>query len=219
MKVWVMSKLYLWQIKKRHRLILLHFHFVQCVSDFFYILFLFSSDESQPSSESGMVDPGYQPSPYRRASEPTVQQHKNTQNSQRRESSESNQLSSGTLQHFSNSYKNSSRRYSASDESEDSTMYQMPKSISPQDLSDTSPRQLSLNGHDERDVDMPYVIGQFKLENNLYRKPFFLNRASTFCLNSRESSPNKSNIKRTVSASPKHSLRSRSSVIYEEIAL
>ena len=101
-------------------------------------------------------------------------------------------------------------------------MYQVPNSISPRELSDTSPQQLSQDVDDERDVDMPYVIGQFKLENKLYRKPFFLNRASTFnVLNSQKKLPKKSNLKRAVSCSPKHSLKSYSphSVIYEEIAL
>ena len=134
-----------------------------------------------------------------------------TQKNQRQKSSESTQLSSDPLQYLSSNYEKSRRRYSASDESEDSTVYQMPNNL--------SPRQMSQDVDDERDVDMPYVIGQFKLENKLCRKPFFLNRASTFSVKSQEKLPRKSNLKRAVSASPKHSLKSRSSVIYEEIAL
>lgn len=183
-----------------------------------YISFL--SEEPQLGFENGTAEPAYHPSPYRRASEPTVQQTvSHTQKNQRQKSSESTQLSSDALQRLSSNYEKSRRRYSASDESEDSTLYQMPNNLSPQDLSDVSPRQLSQDVDDERDVDMPYVIGQFKLENKLCRKPFFLNRASTFSVKSQEKLPRKSNLKRAVSASPKHSLKSRSSVIYEEIAL
>lgn len=89
----------------------------------------------------------------------------------------------------------------------------------PHNWTDTSPRELSQDVDDERDVDMPYVIGQFKLENKLYSKPFFLSRASTFSEESREKLPRKSNLKRAVSTVGKQSLRSHSSVIYEEIGL
>jgi len=106
-------------------------------------------------------------------------------------------------------------------------VYHMQKDFTPEGLSESSPRQLSQDMDDERDVDMPYVIGQFNLENKLYRKPFFLNRASTFCAENHGSLlklPKKSNLKRAISYSPKSSLKSRSSnnprsVIYEEIAL
>lgn len=147
---------------------------------------------------------------------------------QRQRSLESDQLPNDILRRLSRDYETESRRrYSASDESEDSTVYHMQKDFSLEGLSESSPRQLSQDVHDERDVDMPYVIGQFNLENKLYRKPFFLNRASTFCAENHNSLlkvPKKSNLKRTISYSPKSSLKSCLSnnphhVIYEEIAL
>ena len=147
---------------------------------------------------------------------------------QRQRSLESDQLPNDILRRLSRDYETESRRrYSASDESEDSTVYHMQKDFSLEGLSESSPRQLSQDVHDERDVDMPYVIGQFNLENKLYHKPFFLNRASTFCAenyNTLLEVPKKSNLKRTISYSPKSSLKSRLSnnphyVIYEEIAL
>ena len=142
------------------------------------------------------------------------------QKQQRKISSESDQLPNDVLCRLSRDYDSNRRRYSASDESEGSTMYQMSNELARHELSDTSPRQLSQDMEEERDVDMPYVIGQFKLENKLYRKPFFLSRASTFSEKSRENLPKKSNLKRAVTLSPKRSLKSHSShsVIYEEIA-
>jgi len=142
------------------------------------------------------------------------------QKEQRKISSESDQLPNDVLRRLSIDYDSNRRRYSASDESEGSTMYQMSNDLPQHELSDTSPRKLSQDMDEERDVDMPYVIGQFKLENKLYSKPFFLSRASTFSEKSRENLPKKSNLKRAVTLSPKPSLKSHSShaVIYEEIA-
>ena len=157
------------------------------------------------------------PSPYRRTSERSLQQEINNNLGQR--NSKTIYQSDQVLQHYPDSYENNSRRYSASDESESSSLYQVQNSISPQNLSDTSPTQLSQDVEDERDVDMPYVIGQFKLENKLYRKPFFLSKASTFSEQSQEKLARKSNLKRVVSTSTQHSFRSPSSVIYEEIGL
>ena len=146
----------------------------------------------------------------------------------RQRSLESDQLPNDVLRRLSGDYETESRRrYSASDESEDSTVYHMQKDFASDGLSESSPRQLSQDVDDERDVDMPYVIGQFNLENKLYCKPFFLNRASTFCSENRGSLlklPKKSNLKRATSYSPKSSLKSNlscnpRSVIYEKIAL
>lgn len=135
------------------------------------------------------------------------------QKQQRKISSESDQLPNynDVMHRLSRDYDSNMRRYSASDESEGSTMYQMSNDLARHELSDTSPRQLSQDMDEERDVDMPYVIGQFKLENKLYRKPFFLSRASTFSEKSRENLPKKSNLKRAVTLSPKCSLKSHSS--------
>ena len=143
---------------------------------------------------------------------------------QRQRSLESNQLPDDILQRTSRDSGTERRRYSASDESEDSTTYQMQqKDFLADRPSNPSSWQLS-HVDDERDVDMPYVIGQFKLENKLYRKPFFLNRASTFCAKNCENSfkmAKKSNLKRALSSSslPNCSLSNPCSVIYEEIAL
>lgn len=186
-------------------------------------------DEPQLRVQNGPAEQVYRQSPYRMVREPSEEQSissRDQQGHQRQRSLESNQLPNDILQHLSRDYESERRRYSASDESEDSAMYQMQKDFPPERLSDSSPRQLSQDVDDERDVDMPYVIGQFKLENKLYHKPFFLNRASTFCAKTRKSSfkaPKKSNLKRAFSSSPKSS-QSRSSsnprsVIYEEIAL
>lgn len=176
------------------------------------------------------MDQVYKQSPYVRSREQSEEQSvpRAEKGLQRQSSLESDQLPNDVLRRLSRDYENERRRrYSASDESEDSTPYQMQKDVAPETLSDVSPRQLSQDAGDERDVDMPYVIGQFKLENKLYRKPFFLNRASTFCAKNWESSlevPKKSNLKRAFSSSPKSSMKNCSfrnprSVIYEEIVL
>ena len=184
------------------------------------------SDEPEPRVENGFVEPAaYQRSPYRRSgSEPSVQpmiSHPQASQSRRQSSFENKRVPSDVLQSLSTDYQsNATRRYSASSESDSSSMYQTSNGPSPRKLSDTSPRQLSQDVDEERDVDVPYVIGQFKLENKLYRKPFFLDRASTFSVNSKGRLPKKSNLKRAVSTS-RHSLKSHSShsVIYEEIPL
>lgn len=176
------------------------------------------SDEPEPRVENGFVEPAaYQRSPYRRSgSEPSVQpltSHPRASQSRRQSSFENKRVPSDVLQSLSTDYQsNARRRYSASSESDSSSVYQTSNG--------PSPRQLSQDVDEERDVDMPYVIGQFKLENKLYRKPFFLDRASTFSVNSRGKLPKKSNLKRAVSSS-RHSLKSHSShsVIYEEIPL
>ena len=180
-------------------------------------MYLSLLEDPRLSAASATAEPTHRQSPYRRASEPSAQPtSSHTQKHQRQKSSDSNP--SDVLQRLSRDYETNKRRYSASDESEDSTQYQMPNNLSSQELPDVSPWQLSQDVEEERDVDMPYVIGQFKLENKLHSKPFFLNRASTFSVKSREKLPKKSNLKRAVSSSPKHS-RSARSVIYEEIAL
>lgn len=183
------------------------------------------SDETEPRVENGFVEPAaYQRSPYRRSgSEPSVQpmisrSHPQASQSRRQSSFENKRVPSDVLQSLSTDYQsNARRRYSASSESDSSSVYQTSNGPSPRKLSDTSPRQLSQDVDEERDVDVPYVIGQFKSENKLYRKPFFLDRASTFSVNSREKLPKKSNLKRA----SRHSLKSHSShsVIYEEIPL
>lgn len=180
--------------------------------------------------QNGSVEQAYRQSPYIRDREPSKEQPSSfaEKGLPRQRSVESDQLPNDVLRRPSRDYETESRRrYSASDESEDSTVYHMQKDFTPEGLSESSPRQLSQDMDDERDVDMPYVIGQFNLENKLYRKPFFLNRASTFCAENHGSLlklPKKSNLKRAISYSPKSSLKSRSSnnprsVIYEEIAL
>lgn len=190
----------------------------------------FYLDEPQHRVQNGSTEQPYRQSPYIRAPVHSEEQSvsRAEKGLQRQRSLESDQLPNDVLRRLSRDYETERRRrYSASDESEDSTVYQMQKDFAPEALSDSSPRQLSQDVDDERDVDLPYVIGQFKLENKLYRKPFFLNRASTFCAKSWENSlkvPKKSNLKRAFSSSPKSSIKSRSfnnprSVIYEEIAL
>jgi len=180
--------------------------------------------------QNGSVEQAYRQSPYIRDREPSKEQPSSfaEKGLPRHRSVESDQLPNDVLRRPSRDYETESRRrYSASDESEDSMVYHMQKDFTPEGLSESSPRQLSQDMDDERDVDMPYVIGQFNLENKLYRKPFFLNRASTFCAENHGSLlklPKKSNLKRAISYSPKSSLKSRSSnnphsVIYEEIAL
>lgn len=187
-------------------------------------------DEPQHRVQNGSMEQDHRPSPYIRAREHSEEQliSRTEKGLQRQSSLESDQLPNDVLRRLSRDYETERRRrYSASDESEDSTAYQVQKDFAPELLSDSSPRQLSQDVDDERDVDVPYVIGQFKLENRLYRKPFFLNRASTFCAKNWESSlkvPKKSNLKRAFSSSPKNSVKSHSlnnprSVIYEEIAL
>ena len=181
------------------------------------------SDEPEPRVENSFVEPAaYHRSPYRRSgSEPSVQpmtSHPRTSQSRRQSSFENKRVPSDVLQSLSTDYQsNARRRYSASSESDSSSVYQTSNGPSPRKLSDTSPRQLSQDVDEERDVDVPYVIGQFKLENKLYHKPFFLDRASTFSVNSRGKLPKKSNLKRA----SRHSLKSHSShsVIYEEIPL
>lgn len=187
-------------------------------------------DEPQHRMQNGSVEQAYRQSPYIRDREPSKEQPIShaEKGLQRQRSLESDQLPNDVLRRLSRDYETESRRrYSASDESEDSTMYHMQKDFAAEGLSESSPRQLSQDVDDERDVDMPYVIGQFNLENKLYRKPFFLNRASTFCAKNHDSLlkvPKKSNLKRAISYSPKSSLKScvsnnSRSVIYEEIAL
>lgn len=176
---------------------------------------------------NGSVEQAYGQSPYIRDLDSSKEQPTSfpEKGLPRQKSLESDQLPNDVLRRLSRDYETESRRrYSASDESEDSTVYHMHKDFAAEGLSESSPRQLSQDVDDERDVDMPYVIGQFNLENKLYRKPFFLNRASTFCHGSLLQLPKKSNLKRAISCSPKSSLISSlsndpRSVIYEEIVL
>ena len=180
--------------------------------------------------QNGSVEQTYRQSPYIRDREPSKEQPTAPAEKglQRQRSLESDQLPNDVLRHLSRDYETESRRrYSASDESEDSTVYHMQKDFALEGLSESSPRQLSQDVDDERDVDVPYVIGQFNLENKLYHKPFFLSRASTFCAENHDISlkvPKKSSLKRAISYSPKSSMKSHlsnnpHSVIYEEIAL
>ena len=180
--------------------------------------------------QNGSVEQAYRRSPYIRDPEPSKEQPISLAEKglPRQRSLESDHLPNEVLRRLSRDYETESRRrYSASDESEDSTVYHMQRDFAPESLSESSPRQLSQDVDDERDVDMPYVIGQFNLENKLYRKPFFLNRASTFCAENHGSFlklPKKSNLKRAISHRLKSSLKSHlsdnlRSVIYEEIAL
>lgn len=168
-------------------------------------------------TENHVVEPPHRPSPYSRASDHLPQQEIN--NNQRQKSTENNYPSSKTLQRFPGSYGSSARHYSTSDESENGSFCKVENNAVPQNWTDTALGELSQDVDDERDVDMPYVIGQLKLENKLYSKPVFLSRASTVSEKRREKLPRKSNLKRAVSTVGKQSLRSHSSVIYEEIGL
>lgn len=129
-------------------------------------------DEPEPREENGLVEPAaYQQSPYRRSgSEPSVQpmiSHAQASQSWRQSNLENKWVPSDVLQSLSTDYKsNARRRYSASSESDSSSVFQTSNGPSPRKLSDTS-RQLSQDVDEERDVDVPYVIGQFKLENKL----------------------------------------------------
>lgn len=168
-------------------------------------------------TEYHVAEPPHRPSPYSRASDHLPQQEIN--NNQRQKSTENAYSSNKTLQRFPGSYGSSARHDSTSDESESGSLCKVENNAVPQNWTDTSPRELSQDVDDERDVDMPYVIGQLKLENKLYSKPLFLRRASTFSEKSIEKLPRKSNLKRALSKVGKKSLRSLSSVIYKEIGL
>lgn len=184
-------------------------------------------DEPQVKVENGPTDVYHRPS-YMMARESSKEQsiqhaHKTLE---RQKSLDTNQLHHDNLTHTSRDSGTEKRRYSTSDESEDSTMYQtQQEDFLPEGLSNSSSqRQFSQDVDNERDVDMPYVIGQFKLENKCYRKPFFLNRASTFCAKNPENTlkmKRKSNLKRALSSSSflSRSLSNPCSVIYEEVVL
>ncbi|XP_068744131.1 tyrosine-protein phosphatase non-receptor type 13-like isoform X2 [Montipora capricornis] len=112
--------------------------------------------ESITELQNGVTEASHMPSPYRRTSERSLQQEIN--NNLGKRNSKTIYQSDQVPQHYPDSYENNSRRYSASGESESSSLYQVQNSISRQNLSDTSPTQLSQDVEDERDVDMPYVV-------------------------------------------------------------
>ncbi|XP_022779941.1 tyrosine-protein phosphatase non-receptor type 13-like isoform X3 [Stylophora pistillata] len=118
-------------------------------------------DESQARVDNGSTDVYHRP-PYMMARESSKEQSEpraeNTHERQR--SLETNRLPDDNLRQTSRDPQNERRRYSTSDESEDSTMYQtQQKHTLPEGLSiSSSQRQFSQDVDDERDVDMPYVI-------------------------------------------------------------
>ncbi|XP_078359591.1 tyrosine-protein phosphatase non-receptor type 13-like [Oculina patagonica] len=118
-------------------------------------------DEPQHRVQNGSMEQDHRPSPYIRAREHSEEQliSRTEKGLQRQSSLESDQLPNDVLRRLSRDYETERRRrYSASDESEDSTAYQVQKDFAPELLSDSSPRQLSQDVDDERDVDVPYVI-------------------------------------------------------------
>ncbi|XP_074610552.1 tyrosine-protein phosphatase non-receptor type 13-like [Acropora palmata] len=112
--------------------------------------------ESVADIEYHVAEPPHRPSPYSRSSEHLPQQEIN--NNQRQKSTENAYSSNKTLQRFPGSYGSSARHDSTSDESENGSLCKVENNAVPQNWTDTSPRELSQDMDDERDVDMPYVI-------------------------------------------------------------